>query len=94
MQELVLYFDAGTVDGSGRDANGRFVFTGTYDNTGRVRMTKQYANRHQILFEGAPDGTGAIVGECSKGPQARGSFALTPLRSWADPAVSIDDEDE
>jgi hypothetical protein len=86
MEELILYFDAGSVEGSGRDAGGRFTFVGTFDSAGRVRMIKQYVGRNQVLYEGSNDGNGAISGECSTDPHMRGAFALTPMRSWADPA--------
>jgi hypothetical protein len=90
MLELVLYFDAGTLEGSGKDIVGRFTFTGAYDGAGRVRMIKQYLGRHQVLYEGHYDGEGTIHGEWSIGPLWRGPFALTPERGWLSPDAPIE----
>jgi hypothetical protein len=90
MKELILYFDAGTIEGSGQDVIGKFTFTGTYDTVGRVRMIKQYIGRHQVLYEGNYDGEGTITGQWSIGALWRGPFALTPARSWVDPDAPIE----
>jgi hypothetical protein len=84
MEELILHFDAGTVEGSGRDVVGRFTFTGTFDSAGRVRMIKQYIGRHQVLYEGTYDGEGTIIGQWSIGPFNCGPFALAPVRTRVD----------
>ena len=91
--QLWKTFDAGNVEGSGRDTNGRFTFTGTYDNVGRVRMIKQYNGRPHVLFEGTSDGDGTISGQCSTGPLVRVAFALTPMRSWTETTSSADEEE-
>jgi hypothetical protein len=64
MEAFVLNFRNGEVTGHGRDIVGRFTFSGEYDErTGRVKLVKQYRGKHQVLYEGGPDGEGCILGK-------------------------------
>jgi hypothetical protein len=90
MEELDLYFDGGTIEGAGRDSDGRFTFTGSYDGAGRVRMFKQYPGRQQVLYEGHYDEEGTITGGWSIGTLASGTFALAPDCGWVSPDASIE----
>lgn len=63
MEDFYLKFSNGEVTGQGVDVVGRFIFSGEYDtNTGRVLMVKQYLEKHQVLYDGTPDGEGCIHG--------------------------------
>jgi hypothetical protein len=79
MRQLTLRFECGRIDGDGVDVIGRFTFTGTYDDGGSVAMIKQYVGRHQVLYLGAYDGEGSILGRWSIGDYWSGPFALAPL---------------
>jgi|SRR5579883_2605642 len=69
MEDFHLRFRDGRVDGHGRDVVGKFVFRGEYDGqTGRVRMVKQYLGKHQVVYDGEPDGEGSIIGTWSIPP--------------------------
>jgi hypothetical protein len=64
MEAFELHFRDGEVTGHGRDIVGRFVFQGEYDEkTGHVRMVKQYLGKHQVFYDGRPDGEGSILGK-------------------------------
>ena len=79
MEAFQLYFRGGEVTGHGRDVVGRFTFSGEYDErTGRVTMVKQYLGRHQVHFDGRPDGEGCILGTWSIPPIWSGPFLLRP----------------
>ncbi len=77
---LSLAFSDGRVTGGGRDIVGRFDFLGRYDlKTGRVRMTKQYQNAHQVIYEGANQNDGQWVwGIWTIRHVARGGFHIWP----------------
>ena len=89
MRQLVLRFEGGRIDGDGVDVIGRFTFSGSYDDAGSVALVKEYAGRHQVLYRGAYDGEGSILGRWSIGEYRFGPFALAPIRgeSAADPLV-------
>ena len=55
---------------------GRFTFTGSYDDAGSVAMVKQYAGLHQVVYRGAYDGEGSILGRWSIGDYWSGPFVL------------------
>ena len=79
MTSFALRFEAGRISGEGRDVVGRFTFFGEYDETtGEMRMVKQYAGKHQVLYVGRPDGEGSIQGswwiETATGP-----FLIRPV---------------
>ncbi len=74
MEDFVLRFDSGAIEGGGRDVVGRFTFSGTYDDHGSVRMVKQYIGRHQVIYEGTWDGEGTIFGTWSIPPDLSGPF--------------------
>lgn len=70
MKEFHLTFRDGAIGGRGVDVVGHFVLSGDFDpNTGRVRMVKQYLGKHQVLYEGGPDGEGSIAGTWSVGAE-------------------------
>jgi hypothetical protein len=83
MHDLVLRFADGAITGEGRDCIGAFTFAGSYDDRGQVRMVKQYAGRHQVLYEGSYDGEGTLFGQWSIPPLWAGNFALSPV--WPGP---------
>lgn len=79
MEAFELHFRDGEVTGHGRDVVGRFVFHGEYDErTGHVRMTKQYLGKHQVFYDGRPDGEGSILGKWTISPEWSGPFRLHP----------------
>jgi hypothetical protein len=79
MEAFELYFRDGEVTGHGRDVIGRFVFHGEYDEkTGHVRMVKQYLGKHQVHYDGRPDGEGSILGKWSIDETWNGPFRLHP----------------
>jgi hypothetical protein len=90
MNDLVLHFDGGSVEGSGHDVVGRFVFHGTCNDHGEVRLIKQYLGRHQVLYLGSYDGEGTIHGRWHIGELASGPFALSPVRGWIDPDAPVE----
>ena len=64
MEAFELHFRGGLATGHGRDVVGRFTFHGEYDEkTGRVTLVKQYLGRHQVVYDGRPDGEGSILGQ-------------------------------
>jgi hypothetical protein len=73
---LTLRLDEGRIDGEGDDCIGAFTFVGTYDESGRVSMVKQYIGQHHLLYEGTYDVEGTIFGQWSQGPTWTGPFAL------------------
>ena len=79
MADLYLRFDSGQIDGDGVDVVGQFTFTGTYDGSGAVTLVKQYIGRHEVLYQGAYDGEGSILGRWSIGGIQSGPFALAPV---------------
>ena len=79
MGPLVLRFRDGHIEGEGRDIIGRFTFDGEYDETGAVRMVKQYLGRHRVFYQGTYDGEGTIFGEWRIPPFWSGTFALSPV---------------
>lgn len=79
MGPLVLRFRDGRIEGEGRDIIGPFTFAGEYDETGAVRMVKQYLGRHQVCYQGIYDGEGTIFGEWRIPPYWAGKFALSPV---------------
>jgi hypothetical protein len=80
MRQLTLRFESGRIDGDGVDVIGRFTFTGSYDDGGSIALIKQYAGLHQVLYRGAYDGEGSILGRWSIGDYWSGPFALAPIR--------------
>jgi hypothetical protein len=78
MQELILRFSSGQVQGHGVDVIGPFTFRGEYDEVGSVVLVKQYFKRHSVLYRGRYDGEGTIFGEWSIDESWRGPFALRP----------------
>ena len=91
MNDLVLRFDRGVVEGEGRDFVGRFTFLGNYDNRGNVLMMKQYLGKHRVLYRGVYDGEGTLFGTWSIGNRFSGLFALSAVRSQAAPDAPIQD---
>jgi hypothetical protein len=90
MGELVLHFVDGQVFGDGRDIIGTFDFRGTYDQQGRLRMTKQYHGKHSVEYEGTYDGEGTINGRWWIG-KTTGPFALSALTATPPPDAPIQD---
>ena len=79
MGPLVLRFRNGQLEGEGRDIIGPFTFEGEYDESGAVRMVKQYLGRHRVFYQGIYDGEGTIFGEWRIPPFWSGKFALSPV---------------
>lgn len=87
MEEFVLRFAQGGIEGRGRDMVGGFTFQGTYDEQGAVRLLKQYLGKHQVLYEGTYDGEGTIAGTWSISLAGNwllpsftsGPFAISPV---------------
>jgi hypothetical protein len=90
MHELVLRFEDGRVEGKGVDCVGRFTFSGRYDESGRVVLTKQYLRRHSVRYEGTYDGEGTIYGRWTIDPYWSGPFALSPVRRRPPPDAPIE----
>jgi len=61
MRNLQLQFQAGSVTGSGADAIGPFTLRGSLQE-GRVRLLKQYLDRHSVEYSGHFDGEGVLAG--------------------------------
>lgn len=79
MSAFELHFRSGTVSGSGTDIIGEFTFRGEYDEqTGQVRLVKQYLGKHRVKYDGKPDGEGCIIGTWSIDDDWRGPFRLHP----------------
>jgi len=91
MRQMVLRFEGGRIDGDGVDVIGRFTFTGGYDDGGSVALIKKYVGRHQVLYRGAYDGEGSIVGRWSIGDTWSGPFALAPIRGEAQGDVLVEE---
>ena len=91
MNDLVLRFAGGVVEGEGRDFVGRFTFHGSYDDRGNVVMVKQYLGKHRVLYRGSYDGEGTLFGTWSIGDRFSGPFALSAVRSTAAPDAPIQD---
>ena len=91
MRGLTLRFDSGRIDGDGDDIIGPFTFAGTYDDAGAVTLVKQYVGRHDVLYHGAYDGEGSIIGRWSISTLWSGPFALAPVLGGmeADAAVEV-----
>jgi hypothetical protein len=84
MHRLRLHFVDGRITGGGRDLIGEFVFAGTYDAHGQVRLTKHYLGKHTVDYQGEYDGEGTLFGRWNIGDQWHGTFALTPVRPKLD----------
>jgi hypothetical protein len=86
MEAFELHFRDGGVRGHGLDVIGPFTFSGKYDQgTGHVRMVKKYIGRHEVLYDGQPDGEGNITGKwtvtvtfAGRDYLTTGPFLLTP----------------
>lgn len=78
MRPLLLTFTAGEIAGEGQDLLGEFIFIGTYDPHGIIRMVKHYVGKHAVFYTGAYDGEGTISGEWMVAPGVVGPFALQP----------------
>ena len=81
MNNFMLRFADGVVEGEGRDVIGRFTIAGTCDDRGNVGFVKQYVGRHRVHYRGQYDGEGTIFGVWSIGASWSGPFALSPVRS-------------
>ena len=79
MEGMTLRFFEGNVEGEGQDCVGRFIFAGTYSESGELSMIKQYLGRHCVMYHGHVEGEGTIVGQWSFGPFGGGPFALMPV---------------
>ena len=76
---MTLEFADGIVRGDGIDGLGPFRLEGEYRATaGEVRLgwIKTYDGSHSILYVGALDPDGSIVGEWRIPPWSKGAFAL------------------
>jgi hypothetical protein len=89
MEEFELRFADGVIQGRGRDVVGAFVFKGTYDEQGTVRLLKQYLGKHRVLYEGSYDGEGTIAGTWVIPPAWSGPFALSPVIDRPTPDAHI-----
>lgn len=86
MSAFRLNFDGSAVTGHGIDVIGGFTITGDFEpGTGRVRFVKQYLGKHQVVYDGRPDGEGSILGTWTittrwsgKTWTSQGPFGLRP----------------
>lgn len=78
MEDLLLSFADGRIQGTGRDCIGLFTFAGDYNAQGAIRILKQYVGRHAVLYHGQYDGEGTIHGVWTVEGIVYGPFALTP----------------
>ncbi len=59
LQEMVLAFHRGTIEGEGRDPVGPFIIRGTYSiEDGQCRWMKRYIGRHDVFSRGFNEGKG------------------------------------
>ena len=66
MQAFELHFNADTVRGRGIDIVGPFRIMGRWDATnGGLSFVKFYLGKHQVYYEGRPEGEGCILGQWS-----------------------------
>ncbi len=80
MTAFRLAFREGEVTGEGRDIIGPFAFSGVCDvQTGAIILTKQYRDRHRVIYHGKPDGEGCIAGTWSIGEAHTGPFLMRPV---------------
>jgi hypothetical protein len=82
LMEMQLHFQAGVMQGGGRDRVGAFVVEGNYELTGgRCHWTKTYVGRHSVFYSGYNEGKG-IWGtwELPNEPpaNAKGGFHIWP----------------
>jgi hypothetical protein len=93
MFELELHFAGGAVTGFGADIISPFVFTGSYDDRGNVRLVKRYtgAATHTVLYGGVSTGEGVIHGRWSIPPHWQGPFALRPVHDRPPPDAPIEE---
>jgi hypothetical protein len=76
--ELRLTFQAGNLQGEGRDWVGQFLVHGRYDVAdGKCYFTKKYLGKHDVFYQGYNEGKG-IWGVWEIGQLARGGFHIWP----------------
>jgi hypothetical protein len=76
--ELRLTFQAGNMNGEGRDRVGEFLIKGRYDLAAcKCYWTKKYLGRHDVFYQGFNEGKG-IWGVWEIGQLARGGFHIWP----------------
>jgi len=98
--DLELTFENWHVTGSGRDVDGRFIYTGTYDATGAVRLVKSYrsgkGHGHAFAYEGAVDDEGGITGVWRnlQAPEICGAFWMRLPKDLSQPAEDMDGSTE
>lgn len=72
MHDLRLTFQEGTIQGSGTDIIGPFIFRGILSEHGAVVLRKHYLGQHEVEYLGTFDGEGGFSGEwtvgCDHGP--------------------------
>jgi hypothetical protein len=83
MHDLTLNFHDGRVEGSGVDIVGPFTFAGTYEDQGKILLTKQYLGAHRVKYRGIYDGEGTIHGTWSIPPYDSGPFAMSLIEQSA-----------
>jgi hypothetical protein len=80
MTAFRLEFTGGEVVGGGQDVVGRFTVRGECDpGTGRVRLLKHYFGKHDVTYDGVPDGEGCIAGTWNIWGVHTGPFLLRPI---------------
>ena len=78
MMELRLTFQAGNMQGEGRDWVGQFLIKGRYDLAdGKCYWTKKYLGKHDVFYKGFNEGKG-IWGVWEIGQFQRGGFHIWP----------------
>lgn len=86
LMELRLTFQAGTMQGEGRDWVGQFLIKGRYDVAdGKCYWTKKYLGKHDVFYQGYNEGKG-IWGTWEIGELARGGFRIWP-EAMGDPTI-------
>jgi len=91
MVRFTLKFSEGKISGEGRDILGPFIFTGTYEADGIVKMVKYYLGKHRVFYTGAYDGEGTIFGQWMVSPGSVGPFAMQPERPASTADLPIQD---
>ncbi len=78
LMELRLTFQAGNMQGEGRDWVGPFLIKGRYDLAdGKCYWTKKYLGKHDVFYQGYNEGKG-IWGTWEIGELQRGGFHIWP----------------
>ncbi len=79
MSSLRLEYQGLVVRGHGTDIVGPFTLLGAMEPEGRLRLVKQYVNRHAVNYHGEFDGEGCLFGAWNIGTD-QGRWSIKLLR--------------